>query len=82
MPSGYHEHVPGAARLTYLGRLATQCRLPCREVRIVRKAVGRTPWSARVPLDPLFAQPNRPNVIPERPIGASALTIGRPPHLI
>ena len=28
--------------------------------------VGRTPWSARVPLDPLFAPQNQPHVIPER----------------
>jgi hypothetical protein len=38
----------------------------------MRKAVGRTPWSAQVPLDPLFAQPNRPDVIPERPTGGAA----------
>ena len=27
---------------------------------IAPQFVGRTPWSARVPLDPLFAQPNHP----------------------
>jgi hypothetical protein len=31
-----------------------------------QRIVGRTPWSARVPLDPLFAQPNQPHTIPER----------------
>ena len=30
---------------------------------IVHKTVGRTPWSARVPLDPLFAPPNQPHAI-------------------
>jgi hypothetical protein len=29
--------------------------------------VGRTPWSARAPLDPLFAEPDQPQPIPERP---------------
>jgi hypothetical protein len=33
--------------------------------------VGRTPWSARVPLDPLYAKgTNSP--LPNRPTGASA----------
>jgi hypothetical protein len=46
---------------------------------------GRTPWSARVPLGPLFAQPNQPHGIPERPAGGlaadrgSAPLIGLPP---
>jgi len=26
----------------------------------IRRMVGRTPWSARVPLDPLFAWPIKP----------------------
>jgi hypothetical protein len=34
---------------------------------ILHKPVGRTPWSARVPLDPLFAHPKQPHAIPERP---------------
>ena len=46
------------------------------------QSVGRTPWSARVPLDPLFALPNQPRVIPERPTGWSAADQGvRPTQL-
>jgi len=37
---------------------------------IVGRTPGRTPWSARVPLDPLFAQPNQPGAIRERPTRA------------
>ena len=36
--------------------------------------VGRTPWSARVPLDPLFAKPNQP-----RPTGPQAADQGASP---
>jgi hypothetical protein len=43
--------------------------------------VGRTPWSARVPLDPPFAQPNQRSAIPERPTGASAADQGVRPTL-
>jgi hypothetical protein len=38
--------------------------------------VGRTPWSARVPPDPLFAGQNHPQAIPKRPTGASAADQG------
>ena len=34
--------------------------------------VGRTPRSARVPLDPLFAQFNQPDGSPKSPAGGSA----------
>jgi hypothetical protein len=34
-----------------------------------RLTVGRTPWSARVPLDPLFAQQSHPPAMPERLAG-------------
>jgi len=44
-------------------------------------AVGRTPWSARVPLDPLFAQPNQPDAIRERPTRASAADRGVRPTI-
>ena len=40
--------------------------------------VGRTPWSARVPLDPLFVRPNQPHAIHKRPIGGSAADQVRP----
>jgi hypothetical protein len=36
--------------------------------------VGRTPWTARVPLDPLLARLNQPRA--ERPTGASAADQG------
>jgi hypothetical protein len=36
--------------------------------------VGRTPWSARVPLDPLFAAPDQPQVVSERPTGPTGPT--------
>ena len=38
--------------------------------------VGQTPWSARVPLDPLFVRRNRPSPSPE---GASATSPWRKP---
>jgi len=38
--------------------------------------VGRTPRSARVPLDPHLAQPHKPHAILERPTGASAADQG------
>src|ERR1700722_20327286 len=34
--------------------------LICPKPGIVDKTVGRTPWSARIPLEPLFAQPLQP----------------------
>src|SRR6202162_1075113 len=43
--------------------------------------VGRTPWSARVHLDPLFAQANQPHAIPERPTGEAAANHGVRPRL-
>ena len=43
--------------------------------------VGRTPWSARVPLDPLFAQSNQPHVIAEAPTRASAAGQGARPTI-
>jgi hypothetical protein len=44
-----------------------------------RRFVGRTLWSARVPLDPLFAEPNRPHAIPEWPTRGSAADQGGRP---
>jgi hypothetical protein len=41
-----------------------------------RLFVGRTPWSARVPLYPLLAQPNQPHAIPEWPTRGSAADQG------
>jgi hypothetical protein len=38
--------------------------------------VGRTPWSARVPLDPHLAPSHQPRAILERPTGASAADQG------
>ena len=38
--------------------------------------VGRTPWSGRVPLAPLFARPNQSRGIPERPTGGAAADQG------
>jgi hypothetical protein len=38
--------------------------------------VGRTPWSARVPPDPLLAPSSKPHAILERPTGASAADQG------
>ena len=35
--------------------------------------VGRTPWSARVPLDPLFVQPHQRHATHKRPTGGSAV---------
>jgi VWFA-related protein len=43
--------------------------------------VGRTPWSAGVPLDPLFAPLNQPHARPERPTRASAADRGVRPTL-
>jgi hypothetical protein len=43
--------------------------------------VGRTPWSARVPLDPLFAELNQPHAIPERPTGGPAADQGDSPTI-
>jgi hypothetical protein len=43
---------------------------------IVHKKVGRTPWSARVPLDPLYDQPNQSGAIIEGPTGGSAADQG------
>jgi hypothetical protein len=43
--------------------------------------VGRTPWSARVPLDPLSAQQNQPHASTERPTGGSAADQGVRPTL-
>jgi len=37
-----------------------------------RLTVGRTPWSARVPLDPLFAQQSHPHAMPRGWPGAAA----------
>ena len=42
--------------------------------------VGRTPWSARVPLDPLFFQPNQAHAIPEEADGGVGRGPGGPPH--
>src|ERR1700722_17273680 len=42
--------------------------------------VGRTSWSARVPPDPLFAQPNQPQGIRKKPTGGSAVDPGGPPY--
>ena len=43
--------------------------------------VGRTPWSARVPPDPLLARRDLPQAIPERPTRASAADHGVHPTL-
>jgi hypothetical protein len=51
------------------------------ERELPKRAVGRTPWSARVPLDPLFAQLNQPHAIPERPTGGSAADQGVRPTI-
>jgi hypothetical protein len=65
---------PGAAgsrRPTNIGRQfgnLTNVHLLCPEV-------GRTPRSARVPLDPLFAQPNQPMRSPE---SRRVTDLGRP----
>ena len=45
-----------------------------------RRLVGRTPWSARVPLDPLFARPNQLQ-IRERPTGGAAVDQGVRPTI-
>src|SRR6266516_4049329 len=47
--------------------------------------VGRTPWSARVPLDPLFAQSNQPHAVPRgrrgrRPVAVGTAVTHCPPH--
>jgi hypothetical protein len=46
------------------------------------KIVGRTPWSARVPLDPLFDQPNQSDATPERTTGGAAADQGGPPYVL
>jgi hypothetical protein len=52
-------------------------------VLLCMETVGRTPRSARVPLDPLLAWPDEPHAIPERPTGASAADQGvRPTKLL
>jgi hypothetical protein len=43
--------------------------------------VGRTPWSARIPLDPPLAQPQRIRAASERPTGGSAADRGVRPTL-
>ena len=43
--------------------------------------VGRSPWSARVPLDPLFAQLYQAHAIPERPTVGSAADQGVRPTI-
>jgi hypothetical protein len=43
--------------------------------------VGRTPWSARVPLDPPLAQPPQTRAASERPTGGSAANQGVRPTL-
>jgi hypothetical protein len=43
--------------------------------------VGRTPWSARVPLDPPLARPQQIHVASERPTGGSAADRGVRPTL-
>jgi hypothetical protein len=48
---------------------------------MAQRIVGRTPWSARVPLDPLFAEPNRPHAIPERPTRGSSADQGVRPTM-
>src|SRR5580698_3684882 len=48
---------------------------------MVAQSVGRTPWSARVPLDPLSAPPNQPHVTRERPTRASAADRGVRPTI-
>jgi hypothetical protein len=45
-------------------------------VLLFMETVGRTPRSARVPPDPLFAQPDQPHAIPESPTVASAADQG------
>jgi hypothetical protein len=46
----------------------------------MRANVGRTPSSARVPLDPLFFQPNRNHAIPEEADGGVGRGPGGPPY--
>jgi glycosyltransferase involved in cell wall biosynthesis len=46
---------------------------------LVGELVGRTPWSARVPLDPLFARRNQQQGNLERPTGESAADQGGRP---
>jgi hypothetical protein len=45
------------------------------------ETVGRTPCSARGPLDPLIAKPRQSPVVPERPTGASAADQGVRPTI-
>ena len=49
---------------------------PPREHRRHGNKVGRTPWSARVPLDPLFARQNQLHASPEKPTRGSAADQG------
>jgi hypothetical protein len=58
------------------GRLVTQRRLHSPELGMGAQSVGRTPWSARVPLDPLLAPSDQPHVTQERPTGGSAADQG------
>ena len=44
--------------------------------------VGRTPWSARVPLDPLFTLPNQPHTIAGRPTGGRRADQGVRPTIL
>src|SRR5580704_4636809 len=63
-------------------RMPSQCHLLCPELGMGAQSVGRTPWSARVPLDPLLAPPDQPHVTRERPTGGSAADRGGPPHYL
>jgi hypothetical protein len=65
-----------AGRLTIGRSLTSQCHLLCPELGMGAQSVGRTPWSARVPLDPLLAPPDQPHVTRERPTGESAADRG------
>jgi hypothetical protein len=56
----HSQGVPASAR-HHCDRPATDASAP----------VGRTPWSARVPLDPLPAQPNQPHRSPRGKTGAA-----------
>src|SRR5580704_12186168 len=65
---------PILAAAAFQAAFSDQAR-PSHQARNVHKRVGRTPgrtpWSARVPLDPLFAELNQPHTIPERPSGSA-----------
>jgi len=55
----------------------------CQPNALTLPEAGRTPWSARVPLDPLFAQPHQTQAIHDAPLivskvsGIGLLTCGR-----